>query len=252
MAELAHGVELVPAAARVGDDVREDGQGLGEVHVLHGDGLGDVQGAIREVPNAADACIDKVFGAFLGGRAGDGQDAEFDVELFDDAVDFIHRANLDAVDGAADEEFVCIKGGGDGEILFFKARVAEEGAAEGTGANERGIGRAVPTKCAVDGLAQFFRGVAAAWAARDASHREVLTRKNGIEPEFFRENGRRDAHFAACKLGFDSTKIHRIPTNCRQRKGGHFARRNLLRVHGRILYHIFGQNGSSNLAEIMV
>ena len=252
MAELAHGVGLMPAAAGVSDDVREDGQGLGEIHILHGHGLRNVQGAIREVPNAADAGIDKVFGAFLRGRTRNGQDAEFNVELLDDAVDFIHRANLDAVDRAPDQKLIRIEGRGDGEVLFFEARIAEKRAAEGANANERGIGRTIPTKCAVDGLAQFFGGVATAWAARNACHREVLTRKDRIEPELFRENGRRDAHFTACKLGFDSTKIHRIPTNCRQRKGGHFARRNLLRVHGPILYHIFGQNGSSNLAEIMV
>ena len=240
------------AAACVGDDVREDGQGLGEVHILHGHGLGDVQGAIREVPNAADACINEVFGAFLGGRAWDGQDAEFDVELFDDAVDFIHWADFDAVDGAPDEEVVRIKCRGDGEVLLFEARIAEEGATKRAGANERGIGRTVPTECAVDGFAQFFRGVAAAWATWDACHREVLARKHGIEPEFFRENSRRNAHFAACEFGFDSTKVNRIPTNRRQRKGAHFARWNLLRVHGCILYHIFGQNGSSNLSEIMV
>ena len=243
---------LVFAVAGVGDDVREDGQGLGEVDVLHGDGFGDVQGAIREVPNAADAGVDEVFGAFLSGVAWDGQDAELDVELFDDAVDFIHWADFDAVDGAADEEVVSIEGGGDGEILFFEAGVAEEGAAEGACADECGVGGAIPTECAVDGFGQFFGWVAATWAAWDAGHGEVLTRKDWIEPEFFREDGRRDAHFAACEFGFDSTKVDRIPTNGRQRKGAHFARRNLLRVHGHILYHIFGQNGSSNLSEIMV
>ena len=66
-----------------GDEVREDGEGLGEVDVDDLQAFGNGELDRREVPDAADAGLHELVGAALGRGGRHGEDPQFDLEAVD-------------------------------------------------------------------------------------------------------------------------------------------------------------------------
>lgn len=157
--------------------------------MLHFDVLRDDELDGREIPDAADAGGDQLIGAILRGRVGDGEDAEFEFESRDEFGDVGHGADFDAVACCADECGIGVECDGDGEVLLFKAAVAEKGVSERAHTDEGRIRRVVPSEGAVDGFGQFFGGIAAAGRAGNAGHGKIFSCDNGVDIQLAREDG---------------------------------------------------------------
>lgn len=65
------------------DEVREDGQRLGEVNIDDTQAFGDGELNPREVPDAANAGLHELVGAALGGGVRHGEDPQLDLEAVD-------------------------------------------------------------------------------------------------------------------------------------------------------------------------
>ena len=152
----------------------KDRQPAGDHFALHHDLFRNFQTHVGEVPDRPDSPCDHGVGHLLreGGRNAD--DPDTDLKPADEFLEPFDAEDAPPVDFGTDLAGIGIEGGDDLESVLFEPFVAEQGAAERTGADQNRLGRIVPVEIAFDRLDQLFDLVADAGLAGDAGDGEVL------------------------------------------------------------------------------
>ena len=163
-----------------------------EVHRRDADRRGHAHRARREVEDPAHARGDEAVGHLLRDGGRHREDGDLDSELVDDAVELLHRVDLDAAVAPAVQLRVGVEHGDDLESLLDESLVADERLAEVADADDRAAAGAVGAEDALDLLDERIDAVADPRQAELAEVGQVLAHLRGREPQVAGELARGD------------------------------------------------------------
>ena len=194
---------------------RKHGKTAGDNLSLHHDFLGHLQADVGEVPKRAHAAVDEFVGHAL--RIGRGHAENRDVWFFapHPGAHLFRVEDFVSVDAGADFGAVDVKDAANLHSVFGELLVAEQGAAERTGADEAGATGGVPAEEAADGLDQAMGVVADAGLALDVGQFQVFAHHDGVEVHVIGKLGRRDERLSLSAQEHQLVQVSRHPANGR-------------------------------------